>query len=624
MVVLTLSAGALPVGVAYVGKLIVDGVLRAVETGGAAERSNVVTWLVVELVLVALLLGAYRGMAFCDALLRVRLAQRVTRLVMAKTLNLELSTLETPEVQDLITRAHKDATSRPAEPCPHDPERRPRAAHTHWLLRSHRALLSRLGAADLVRGRTAVFAEVRFNADAFRLFKRHTPDTRRQSYLEQISLSLESAKEVRALQLGDYLMKEHRRIFEQLYTEDRALAVRRGRWGFVFAAIGALVLAAAFAWVAWGAMERDITIGEMTMLFVVIKQAQSLIGIVLVSIASMHEDNLYLSLLHELLDRPVPWRTGSATQGARPGDGLRFDSVSFCYPNRTEPALRGVSFHLAPGNSLAVVGPNGAGKSTLVKLCLGLYEPSEGKVLLDGTELADWDRQALLTRMSATFQDFARYQFSVGQSIGVGNLSRLEDRAAWERAAERAAVHDEIANLPDGYDTQLGLAFEGGQELSMGQWQRLALARLFMNEEADVLLLDEPTSALDPVAEGVIGSALRGLHSNRLALVVSHRQRTVEAADEVLWLEAGRPQARGSHEELAAQRPDYAEMWAGNTAPPRIPSLRRDQPRKNGGAFVSWLNSPPKTVFVLSSLACRATGDLARSAPRSSAWRLAR
>jgi ABC-type multidrug transport system fused ATPase/permease subunit len=571
MLALTVSAGALPVGVAYVGKLVVDGVLQAVASGAAAHRTQVLWWLGLELVLIALLLGAYRGLAFCDALLRVRLAQHVTRLVMEKTLAIGLADLETPDIQDLITRAHKDATTRPLSLA--------RTALTVvqelLTLGGYFFLIARFspGLAVLMSCAAvpAVLAEVRFNTDAFRLFKRQTPETRRQSYLEQISLNLESAKEVRALQLQDFLLAEHARIFEQLYTEDRTLAVRRGRWGFGFAAVGALVLAAGFAWVAWGAMQRAISIGEMTMLFVVLKQAQSLIGIVLVSIAGMHEDNLYLSLLHELLGLPTSEKSGDCTAGGTPGDGLRFESVTFRYPGRSRPALHEVSFHLQPGRSLAVVGPNGAGKSTLVKLCLGLYEPTTGRVLLDGTELGKWDRAALLARMSATFQDFGRYQFTVGQGIGVGDVERVNDRRAWERAAARATVDSEIAGLPDAYDTQLGLAFDGGQELSMGQWQRLALARLFMRDRAKVLLLDEPTSALDPAAERVIGAALGNLSHDVLALVVSHRAGTVQAADEVLWLEAGEVAAQGPHERLLSERAEYATMWG---PAPREPTAR--------------------------------------------------
>lgn len=561
MLALTACAGALPVGVAYVGKLVVDGVLQAVTSGAAADRTQVLIWVGVELVLIAALIGAYRGLAFCDALLRVRLAQRVTRLVMEKTLAIGLSELETPDVQDLITRAYKDATTRPLSLA----RTALNVVQELLTLSGYFILIARfspgLALLILAAAAPAVFAEVRFNADAFRLFKRQTPDTRRQNYLEQISLSLESAKEVRALQLQGFLLTEHARIFEQLYAEDRSLAVRRGRWGFGFAAVGACVLAGGFAWVAWGAMQRAISIGEMTMLFVVLKQAQSLIGIVLVSIAGMHEDNLYLSLLHELLGYPTSEKHGAAATGATPGDGLRFESVSFRYPGRSAPALDDVSFHLPPGRSLAVVGPNGAGKTTLVKLCLGLYEPTSGRVLLDGTELGQWERGALLARMSATFQDFGRYQFSVGQSIGVGDVARVNDREAWQQAAARAAMDTEIAKLPGGYDTQLGLAFDGGQELSMGQWQRLALARLFMRDGATVLLLDEPTSALDPAAERVIAIALSQLAADALALVVSHRVGTVKSADEVLWLEAGHVAAQGPHERLVAERAEYAGMW---------------------------------------------------------------
>jgi len=275
----------------------------------------------------------------------------------------------------------------------------------------------------------------------------------------------------------------------------------------------------------------------------------------------MYEDNLYLSNLYEFLDTPTLAPGGTATTGPRPGDGVRFEAVSFTYPDARDPALSGIDLHIPPGSKLAIVGENGSGKTTLIKLLTRLYEPTEGRITLDGRDLREWAPGALHRRIGVIFQDFVRYQLKVGENIGAGDDRAYDDRARWADAAERGLAAPIIDALPDRYDTQLGKWFKNGRELSLGQWQKVALARSFMRRDADVLVLDEPTASMDAAAEVAIFERFRELTDDKIAIVISHRFSTVRMADEIIVLDRGAIMERGSHAELLAQGGRYATLF---------------------------------------------------------------
>jgi ATP-binding cassette subfamily B protein len=547
LALLTLAGGVLPAGVAWVGARIVDAVLA---------------WVALEGALVAALAAVQRGISTCQQLLRAQLGQRVNEMILEKALTLELRHFEDSEFYDKLTRARREASSRPLSLV----MRSFGLVQNAVALVSFGALLAQFSpwavAVLLLAGLPSFIAEGKFSGDAFRLFRWRSPETRMQIYLETVIAREDHAKEVKLFGLGPMLLDRYRAIFKKVFAEDRALTIRRDTWGFFLGLVGTAAFYCAYAWVAVSAVRGRITLGEMTMYVLLFRQGQAAVSAALAAIGGMYEDNLYLSTLYEYLDTPVDDPAGHATQGPDPGDGVRFEGVSFTYPDATEPAVRGVSFHLRPGQSLALVGENGSGKTTIIKLLTRLYTPTSGRITLDGLDLAEWKPAALRSRVGVIFQDFARYQLTVGENIGAGDVEHFEDEARWRHAGDLAAATHFVEDLPQGFGTQLGKWFKDGRELSGGQWQKIALARAFMREGADILVLDEPTAAMDARAEAAIFEQFRALASERMVILISHRFSTVRMADQILVIQGGQVLESGSHEELMRLDGHYAHLFS--------------------------------------------------------------
>ncbi len=560
LILLSLVAGLLPALIAYVGKLLVDAVVAAASAGGQPDEA--IRFVILEAGLVGGMAAIQRGITVCQSLLRARLGHRVNVIILEKALTLELHHFEDSEFYDKLTRARREASSRPLS----------LVMRTFGLVQNlislvtYGALLlqfSPLAAGILVIAALPVFAaETRFSGQAFRLFRWRTPETRQQAYLETTIANEGSAKEVMLFGLGPTLLARYDDIFRRLYREDRNLTLRRGVWGFALGLVSTAAFYGAYAWIAIETARATISLGDMTMYVLVFKQGQSALSAALSAIGGMYEDNLYLSNLYELLETEVKPPSGQATEGVKPGDGIRFEAVSFSYPGSDRPALERVTFHLPPGRKLALVGENGSGKTTLIKLLTRLYDPSEGRVLLDGTDLSEWSIEALRARIGVIFQDFVRYQFIVGENIGVGDVLALDDEPRWRAAAVTGMSAPFIEELPQTYKTQLGRWFKGGRELSLGQWQKVALSRAFMRQGADILVLDEPTASMDAGAEALIFQHFRQVTENQMAILISHRFSTVRMADQIIVLAGGRILEEGTHDELVALGGHYSHLFS--------------------------------------------------------------
>lgn len=563
--VLTVIAGALPAAVAYVGSLIVDAVVAAiqVEGGARAALTNHALWLVAaEGGLVAAIAGAQRGLSLCQSLLRAQLGQRVNVMILEKALTLDLAHFENSDFYDKLTRARREASSRPLSLV----TRTFGLAQNGVSLLSFGSLLLQFSpwavAVLILAGLPAFLAEAKFSGAAFRLFLWRSPETRMQLYLETVLAREDHAKEVKLFGLGSLFLERYRSIFRKLYREDRNLTVRRDTWGFFLGLIATATLYGAYAWIALSAIATRITLGQMTMYLMLFRQGQSAVSAILSAVGGMYEDNLYLSTLYEYLETPVDNNKGVAVRGPQPDDGIRFENVSFQYPGAEQSTLVDINLHIKPGESLALVGENGSGKTTLIKLLTRLYSPTSGRILLDGQDLREWDEVSLRDRIGVIFQDFTRYQLMLGENIGAGDVRHFEDEARWREAGEKGMAAPIVATLPDGYRTPLGKWFNDGRELSGGQWQKIALSRAFMRSRADILVLDEPTSAMDASAESLIFEHFRTLTRGRIAILISHRFSTVRMADQIVVIENGRIIERGSHEQLMQLNGHYSHLFS--------------------------------------------------------------
>ena len=558
---LSVAGAVLPLSIAYAGKRIIDAVVLH-------SRALTLNWVAVELLLVALSAGTQRAQGLVRSLLGARLGTDVNVQILDKALRLDLSFFEDAEFYDKLTRARREASSRPVALLSESFSLVQNIVTLvgYAVLLAHFSEWIVLGL--LLATLPATLSEMRYSKIAFRIRNWRSPESRKLLYLEYVLANDEHVKEVKLFGIGPHLLDRYRALAESFFEEDKKLAIRRAVLTHGFSLIGTFAFYATYAIMAVAAALARITLGNLTLYVVSLRQGQQAFQSVLSGIGNLYEHNLYMSNLFSYIELAEQSERSQAERterrrvtAANGSSGIVFENVGFHYPGKESWALRHIDLEIAAGDSIALVGENGAGKTTFVKLLAGLYEPSEGRIVLDGRELSTWDPEQLRKRFGVLFQDFNKYQLKLRENIGLGSVEHLLDEPRIERAAERGGAAELLATLPGGLDAALGHWFEKGSELSGGQWQKVALARAFMREEADILVLDEPTAALDAEAEHAVFERFRELAKDRSTIVISHRFPTVRMAKQIIVLEQGQIVERGSHDELLTKAGKYARMF---------------------------------------------------------------
>ena len=561
----------LPVATLYVGKLIIDEVVRQAQAGGgpgglgdwlrSGRLDHLAGLLAVEFGLAVLSDVLGRVVSLVDALLSEKFQNATSVRLMEHAASLDLEDFEDSELQDRLDRARRQTMGRSALMSQLFGQAQDVVTiasfavglfvYAPWLI----ALL-------LLALVPAFLGEVHFNAQSYSLDYARTPERREIDYVRQTGASVETAKEVKIFGMSAFLIQRYRALAEELYEAKRKLATRRAGWGGLLTALGTAGYYVAYAFIAWRTLHGVFTIGDLTFLSGSFRRLRNLLEDLLIGFSQVAGQALYLDDLFSFFEieaeivsprdpRPFP---------APMREGFTFEDAGFRYPGAERWAVRHLSFSLRAGEVLALVGENGAGKTTLVKLLARLYDPDEGRILLDGHDLREYDLVALRANIGVIFQDFVRYHLTAAENIAVGRIEARDDRARIVAAAESSLADEVIRGLPQGYDQMLGKRFRTGVELSGGEWQKVAIARAYMRD-AQLLILDEPTASLDARSEFEVFQRFKELSEGKTAVLISHRFSSVRMADRILVMGEGQVEAVGSHEALMAQRGRYAELF---------------------------------------------------------------
>jgi ATP-binding cassette, subfamily B, bacterial len=568
---LRLFRALMPIAILYVGKLIIDGVVGALAMPDRpfslsewidSGRLNFILVLVgIEFVLAVIADVMGRVVSLVDGLLSERLSNTASLQLMQHAAKLDLESFEDADFQDQLDRARHQTSAG-------------MTLMTQLFDQAQDFITVVSFAASLVfyapwvivllvfALMPAFLGESHFNARGYALDFIRTADRREMDYIRQTASSVETAKEVKIFGLSEFLIERYMKIARSFYGAHRHLAVRRAAWGSLFSSVGTAGNYAAYAYIIWRTLAGEFSVGDLTFLAASFQRLRILLEGMLAQFSSTAGQALYLKDLFSFFEvKPLIHSPKAARSFPSPiQEGFVFQNVGFAYPGTHRWAMRHVNFTLKAGEVLALVGENGAGKTTLVKLLTRLYDPTEGRILLDGHDLREYNLHELRSHVGVIFQDFVRFNLTVAENVAVGRVKERDDRTRIHDSAVRAQADHMIGKLPRGYDQMIGKRFRNGVDLSGGEWQKLAIARAYMRR-ADVLVLDEPTAALDARSEFEVFQRFKELSKGKMALLISHRFSSVRMADRILVLANGGVEASGTHDELVAQPGRYAELF---------------------------------------------------------------
>jgi ATP-binding cassette subfamily B protein len=550
----------IPVAVLFIGKLIIDEVI-ALAQGSHELTPRIVRLIAAEFGLAIAADVLSRLVGLVDTLLAERVGNETSLRLMRHAATLDLEDFEDSELQDRLERARRQASGRMTlmgQVFNQVQDVVTIASFAAGLVVYAPWLIVLLAVALI----PSFIGEAHFNAQSYWLNYNRSPERRELDYVRQTAASVETAKEVKIFGLNQFLLERYSALADSFFRANKAIAVRRAGWGGLLAAIGTIAYYLAYGYVIWRTIHGEFTIGDLTFVAGSFRRLGQMMeallsGFTQVSGQAMYLDDIFsfFEIRAEIVSPPDPRPVPDPIRA-----GFVFEDVGFRYPGAEKWAVRNLSFTLRAGEVLALVGENGAGKTTLVKLLSRLYDPDEGRILLDGHDLREYDLFQLRANIGVIFQDFVRFHLSAGDNIAVGRIEARQDRARIEDAARRSLADDVVAKLPAGYDQVIGRRFRTGVDLSGGEWQKIAIARAYMRD-AQVLILDEPTAALDARAEYEVFQRFKELSAGKTALLISHRFSSVRMADRIVVLADGKVEDQGTHAELMARGGRYRELF---------------------------------------------------------------
>jgi len=558
-IILRILRSAIPVAVLYIGKLIIDGIIQIKDN----PASQNFLWQLVALEFGLLILSDALGrvIGLFDSLIGEKFANATSVQIMQHAAQLDLEQFEDSQFYDKLERARQQTNGRTillAQVLSQVQDVITITFLGAGLIAFNPWLLLLL----LVAVIPAFLGESHFNNRGYALSRRQTPERREIDYIRYVGASDETAKEIKVFDLSGFFIERFRTLSNKFYEANKKLAKQRASWGTFFSFLGTAGYYGAYVYIIRQAVTGSLSIGDVTFLAGSFRQMRGLLEGILSRFTAVSQGAIYLKDFFDFFEikpkipvtlKPIPF--------PRPiREGFVFENVGFKYANSERWANRHLNFTLKAGEKLALVGENGAGKTTLVKLLSRLYDPTEGRILLDGYDLREYDLQDLRRNIGVIFQDFLRYQMLASQNIAVGDVAQQQNKPLIVSSAEQSLANTVIEKLPGKYEQQLGKRFNNGVDLSGGEWQKIALARAYM-KDAQLLILDEPTAALDARAEYEVFQRFSDLTKGKTAVLISHRFSTVRMADRILVLNRGELEEIGSHAELLQKNGRYAELF---------------------------------------------------------------